>query len=202
MRSNFFSGFLKKITTKYDKRYFKIDLNESSFMYAKDQDSIDNPTFKVMLRDVISVTRNTVSMPIQAANGQITFQPRSIFDTTLDLDRGPNDDCQNVFEVKLSNRLFTLYTHDNNKMEQFVLYLSRIIELKQEIKKKQAIKDAEFAEQIKLHQMELRKSMGLSQVNVTNPVYKNSKMDSLSQNMMDNRLNLTQNISFVSNDQR
>ena len=73
VRSNFFTGILQKVRTKYDKRYFKIDLNESSFTYAKDQESINNPAFKVMLRDVISVTRNTVSMPIEAANGQITF---------------------------------------------------------------------------------------------------------------------------------
>ena len=63
-----------------------------------------------MLRDIASVTRNMVSMPYHTDSGDVKFKEESIFDANPDLDRGPNDRCQNVFEVKIENRMFTLYT--------------------------------------------------------------------------------------------
>jgi hypothetical protein len=63
-----------------------------------------------MLRDIVSVTKNIVSMPYDTESGEVKFKEVSIFDTDPDLDRGPNEKCQNVFEVKIENRMFTLYT--------------------------------------------------------------------------------------------
>jgi hypothetical protein len=72
-------------------------------------------------------------MPYQDKNNQIKFKEFSIFDTNLDVDRGPNDHCKNVFEIKVLDRMFTLYTPDNSLMEKFVLYVEKIIELREEI---------------------------------------------------------------------
>ena len=56
-------------------------------------------------------------MPIPDQNGDIQFKEIPISDMTADLDRGPNLNCTNVFEVNVTGRLFTLYTEDNNLME-------------------------------------------------------------------------------------
>lgn len=60
-------------------------------------------------------------MPQYDSNGEFSeFKEVSIFDTTADLDRGPPSSqmhLMNVFEIKLTNRILTLYTHDNNLME-------------------------------------------------------------------------------------
>jgi len=72
-------------------------------------------------------------MPVNGANGEIQFKEIPISDMTAELDRGPNLKCTNVFEVNITNRLFTLYTDDNNLMEQFVHYLDKTLQLKQEV---------------------------------------------------------------------
>lgn len=72
-------------------------------------------------------------MPYTTPNGEVCFKEYSILDTALDLDRGPNDECKNVFEMKVLDRKFTLYTKDNILMEKFVLYVEKILTLKQEI---------------------------------------------------------------------
>lgn len=72
-------------------------------------------------------------MPFQDQNGIMKFNERSIYDTTHDIDRGPSEKHINVFEVKLIDRLFTLYTDDNILMEMFVVYISKILEFKEEI---------------------------------------------------------------------
>mmetsp|Transcript_35853 Transcript_35853/g.54987 ORF Transcript_35853/g.54987 Transcript_35853/m.54987 type:complete len:101 (+) Transcript_35853:1342-1644(+) len=77
LKSNFFTGLFSKLTAssvKYDRRYFKIDIKNSTFSYAKDESQIDsNPHYKVMLRDIKSVSRNFVSMPYEDENGDIQF---------------------------------------------------------------------------------------------------------------------------------
>ena len=93
-KSNFFSGFLKKINydgAKYDKRYFKLDLNTFMFMYAKDEESLEKkPHFTSMFRSIVSVTKNLVSMPYNDPTGNLLFKEVSIFDITNDIDAGPN----------------------------------------------------------------------------------------------------------------
>ena len=102
---------LKKIKPKYSKRYFRLDLKDCTFAYAKDEVTLENnPRAVISLRDIESVNKNIVSMPLQGKNGEITFEERSIFGMTHEIDRGPNDKCNNVFELKISSRLFTLYT--------------------------------------------------------------------------------------------
>ena len=49
------------------------------------------------------------------------------------MDRGPEDEFKNAFEIKVLDRMFTLYTKDNTLMEKFVLYIEKILELKDEI---------------------------------------------------------------------
>lgn len=72
-------------------------------------------------------------MPNYDKDGKINFKEINIFDTNLEIDRGPNDSCSNVFEIKIHDRMFTLYTHDNSLMEKFVHYIEKIIELRNEI---------------------------------------------------------------------
>ena len=137
-RINFFSGFLQKINynsiAKYDKRFFKLDLNSFMFMYAKDEESIDKkPHYSSLFRNIISVKKNIVSMPFHDALGVLQFKEVSVFDKTYDIDAGPNEKCNNVLEIKLIDRLFTLYTHDNILMEKFTMYISKILEMKDEI---------------------------------------------------------------------
>lgn len=64
-----------------------------------------------------------------------------MFDTEYDIDRGPNAKCSNVFEIKVIDRMFTLYTEDNSLMEKFVLYIEKIITLKEEIQIRQKQED-------------------------------------------------------------
>ena len=40
-------------------------------------------------------------------------------------------------ELKVIDRMFTLYTHDNILMEKFVLYIEKILELKEQIQHRQ-----------------------------------------------------------------
>lgn len=144
-KSSFFADILSKIGTpavKYDKRYFKIDVKESTFSYARDESLIDkNPQYKVMLRDIRCVKKNVVSMPEYDKEGKLKFVEHSIFELNDQIDRGPNSRCQNVFEIKVSNRMFTLYTDDNLLMEKFVLYLEKLIELGQELRLRQREED-------------------------------------------------------------
>ena len=157
IKSNFLSGLLLKLTAssvKYDRRFFKIDVKSSTFSYAKDETQIDtNPHYKVMLRDIVSVSRNMVSMPYDADSGEVKFKEVSIFDTNPDIDRGPNDKCQNVFEVKIENRWFTLYTDENMLMEEFVLYIEKILELRDQLRQKQKMEDIYLDEVLKNHQI-------------------------------------------------
>ena len=66
-------------------------------------------------------------MPYSDANGELQFKEVPISDQRADLDRGPNLKCNNVFEVNVTNRLFTLYTDDNNLTCLFVHYLEKIL---------------------------------------------------------------------------
>lgn len=72
-------------------------------------------------------------MPQQGKDGRVTFKEYSIFDQDYELDRGPTSLCSNVFEIKVLDRMFTLYTEENSLMENFVLYIEKIIALKNEI---------------------------------------------------------------------
>ena len=141
LKSNFFSDLFQKIkfnSAKYDKRFFKLDINSFMFSYAKDEESLQKkPHYSTMLRNLVSVKRNIVSMPYEDKEGKIQFNEVNILDTTLDVDRGPKEDCQNVFELKVIDRMFTLYTHDNILMEKFVLYIEKILELKEQIQHRQ-----------------------------------------------------------------
>ena len=157
-RQNFFSGLMTKINNraKYDKRYFMLDLNSLMFMYAKDEDEMaKKPSYSAEFRNIVSVKKNIVSMPVADDAGRVTFKEVSIYDTTLDLDSGPSDRHNNVFEVKLVNRLFTLYTDDNILMERFVVYISKILELKEEVNNVQKIEDQQIALMAKKHQKKL-----------------------------------------------
>ena len=133
------SGFLSKLgasSAKYDKRYFYLDTMAATFSYGKDENSaLNNPSYKVQLRDIESVTKSIVSMPVKDNNGEITsFTQMSIYDTNPNIDRGPEFlEIWNVFEVKLGDRMLTLYSNDNIMYEKFVLCLSKILELKNQI---------------------------------------------------------------------
>ena len=99
-------------------------------------------SYCTMIRNLKSVKRNIVSMLYKdPITNDTYFKERNIFDTCLDIDRGPNDDCQNVFELKVEDRLFTLYTHDNILMEKFVIYIEKILQLKSEIQHRQKLED-------------------------------------------------------------
>ena len=75
-------------------------------------------------------------MPFKNHKGEIEFEEVSIYDTRADLDRGPNSQCQmSVFEVKTTNRMFTLYSEDNKSMELFVVYFEKILKLKEQMHK-------------------------------------------------------------------
>lgn len=134
--SSFAPDRLKSI--QYTKRYFKLDIENSVFMYAEDEKQIDKkPQFKVPIRDIIQVKRNIISMPQYDSNGEFTeFKEVSIFDPTADLDRGPPSSqmhLMNVFEIKLTNRILTLYTPNNQLMEQFVSLLDKVLLVKEEV---------------------------------------------------------------------
>ena len=91
-------------------------------------------------------------MPKQdSGTGKVRFKERHINETTFDIDRGPNESCQNVFEIKLHDRMFTLYTHDNTSMENFVLYIEKILELKDELLFRQKQEDHQIAMIIQNH---------------------------------------------------
>lgn len=57
----------------------------------------------------------------------------SIYDTNPNIDRGPEDTGFNVFEVKIGNRMLTLYSSENILFEKFVMCLSKVLELKNQI---------------------------------------------------------------------
>ena len=76
---------------KYSRRFFLLDINECTFAYAKDENSVrNNPRAKISLREMESVKKNVVSMPIYGKTGEITFEERSIFDRHHEIDRGPS----------------------------------------------------------------------------------------------------------------
>ena len=51
-------------------------------------------SYSTMIRNLKSVKRNIVSMPILDLKTNTTqFKEVNIYDTTLDVDRGPNDNC-------------------------------------------------------------------------------------------------------------
>lgn len=129
------SGLFSKITNsaKYDKRYFYLSIKDSTLSYGSNQNTaISDPSYRVQLRDIESVKKSIVSMPVRSADGSITsFKEVSIFDTNPDLDRGPElVGINNVFEVKIGNKLMTLYSDDNILLELFVQTLTKILELK------------------------------------------------------------------------
>lgn len=137
--TNIFKGLISKIkqtTSKYDKRFFRLDINDFTLKYAKDPAGLKNPHYETSLRDIVEVKRNTVSMPYEDKDGVEHFKELSIFDTEYNIDRGP-DNCHNVFELKTIDRNFTLYTSDNSLMEKFVLYIEKIIMLRDEIRARQ-----------------------------------------------------------------
>lgn len=111
-----------------------------------------------MFRNIVSVTKNVVSMPYTDNNGAMAFKEVSIFDKTYDIDSGPNQYCNNVIEIKLIDRLFTLYTHDNILMEKFHIYISKILDLKEEINARQKQEDRKLDEFMKYHQKQLQNS--------------------------------------------
>ena len=129
--NTFLGGLLSKIKlSKYDKRFFKLDLKSLTFSYSKDRESINTqPLYQSSLRNLKSVKRNIVSMPFSDKDGQVKFRELSILDTNDDVDRGPTPQCRNVCEVKIGNRLLTLYCESNSLMENFVLYIEKILEL-------------------------------------------------------------------------
>jgi hypothetical protein len=57
----------------------------------------------------------------------------SIYDTDPDVHRGPSNKSQNAFEIKIEKRMLTCYTDNNIQAEQFVLYLQRVLELKDQV---------------------------------------------------------------------
>lgn len=67
----------------------------------------------------------------------------SIYDTNPNIDRGPEElgSRYNVFEVKIGNRMLTLYSDENILFEKFVLCLTKVLELKNQILDKQKIED-------------------------------------------------------------
>lgn len=144
-KAKFFAGLFNKIKTnssKYDRRFFRLDINSYTFSYAKDKESLDKkPHYATALWNIQSVKRNIVSMPYQDKNGQVKFKEHSIWDTNMDIDRGPNDNCKNVFEIKVLDRMFTLYTPDNSLMEKFVHYIEKMIELRDEIQSRQKMEE-------------------------------------------------------------
>ena len=104
IKSNFLSDILTKFqfnSQKYDKRIFKIDLKKLTLSYAKDEKKLDtNPHYSTGLRNIIGVKRNIVSMPKQdSKTGKITFKEHHINEANFNIDRGPNESCQNVFEI-------------------------------------------------------------------------------------------------------
>jgi len=62
-----------------------------------------------------------------------------------------------VFEVKILDRMFTLYTTDNVLMEKFVLYIEKILELKEEMRYRQYLQDIEMEQLSKDIQRETRR---------------------------------------------
>jgi hypothetical protein len=154
IKTKSWSGLFSKFgSVKYDKRYFHLDVTSQMLSYGKDEFSaINNPSYSVNFRDIISVTKNVVSMPYQNEKGDISFKEVSIYDTDPDLHRGPYDKSQNAFEIKIENRMLTCYTDDNIRAEQFVLYLERVLELKDQVMQKQKKEDVHLAMQIKEHQ--------------------------------------------------
>ena len=123
------SGFLSKMgasSAKYDKRYFYLDTKAASLTYGKDKHAaINDPSYKAQLRDIESVTKSMVSMPVRDESGNITsFEQISIYDTNPNIDRGPEEAGHNVFEVKIANRMLTLYSDENILFEKFVMCLT------------------------------------------------------------------------------
>lgn len=55
-KSKFFQGFLSKLKTnanKYDKRFFRLDINSYTLSYAKDKELIDKkPHYVTALRNI------------------------------------------------------------------------------------------------------------------------------------------------------
>ena len=140
-------GFLKScLGIAYDRRYFHIDLEKLSFKYAKNEAAIDGEgAYEERLRNLKSVKKNVVSMPVVMKDGTEQLVEKDVFDAGALIDRGPNSCSYNVFELRTSNRLLTLYSDDGDFVCKFVLHLERVIQLKDEIVAHQAIKDQEMA---------------------------------------------------------
>ena len=86
-KSTFIKGLLNKIKTsasKYDKRFFRLDINSYTFSYAKDKESLDKkPHYATALRNIKGVKRNIVSMPYKDEDDKIKFKEYSIFDNHI-----------------------------------------------------------------------------------------------------------------------
>ena len=68
----------------------------------------------------------------------------SIYDTSRNIDRGPEESRYNVFEIKIRNRMLTLYSDENILFEKFVICLTKVLELKNQILDKQKKDDLQL----------------------------------------------------------
>lgn len=116
---------------KYVKRFFKIDTKNNMLMYSETDKIIDkNPSYSVQFRNLIGVKKNIVTMPLdfdENAPASKDYRTNTKEVSTInpkgeEVDRGP-EGFSYAFEIELTDRLFTLYSDSEDKVDLFVHYI-------------------------------------------------------------------------------
>lgn len=113
-----------------------IDAVNSRLMYGDDiKECEKDPKLSVLFRDIKGVAKNVVSMP----DSKDKLVKKSTTDPNIpedEIDRGPSGH-QFALEIYLSDRLFTLYTDDENLQEQYAHAIDQILIFKTQIQSSQ-----------------------------------------------------------------
>lgn len=152
-RSDSISSLKEKMVSIYVKRYFMLDTVSSSLRYGDDPKSAkSDPSFQALFRDIESVTRDLVTMPVvlrnKKGNKKVVLKQIQVFGSDRDVDKGPDPLTQHVLEIKLTDKLLTLYTNDQKMRDQFFHYIEQILEFKLRIQENQKIEDTRLQQRM------------------------------------------------------
>ena len=118
---------------KYVKRYFQIDTINGKLMYAEKESQVENPSYETSFGSIVAVRKNIVSMynggerdrsgsASRQRKEQLSQLKQVATTSSEEYDKGP-DGYEKVFEIQLTDRLFTLYSDDQEMVDKFVHYI-------------------------------------------------------------------------------
>lgn len=155
-------------SSKYLRRYFKIDTKQGKLMYADDEAGVETkPSFSTTFGQIASCRANVVSMPVRKAdlpkhtqaskslkarggNFVVYRVPNKLLDWSL-VDLGPDDYNVYTLEIYLHDRMFTLYSDSEWQVRNYENYINKILRAKERMIERQQEEDQrvkrEMAEQ-------------------------------------------------------